>query len=176
MGSRKSRTPEASSPDTSSTPFTPAELRLEHQICYAMHTTVRAFDALYRSLLKEHGLSYPQYIALMTIGEHESLTVGDLGDLMRLDSGTLSPLLKRMETAGLVSRHRDPDDERRVRVSISPAGRERLDAVAGIPREIVRRSGLDRAGLRELRATLRSLESALEQPEQREQREQRVGR
>ncbi len=139
-----------------------ADLRLDAQICYAMHTTVRAFDAVYRSLLKAHDLSYPQYIALMTIGEHGALTVGELGDLMRLDSGTLSPLLKRMEAAGLVARHRDPDDERRVRVQLTPAGRERLAAVAGIPRAIVERSGLDRTRLAELRSTLRALVDTLE--------------
>lgn len=145
-------------------PATPAELRLDNQICYALHTTVRAFDATYRSLLRDHGLSYPQYIALMTIGEHDDLTVSELGERMRLDSGTLSPLLKRMESAGLVSRQRDPDDERRVRVALTAAGRARLSEVADIPRTIVRRSGLDRAHLTELRSTLRSLAEALEDP------------
>ena len=82
---------------------------IEQQICYAMDTTVRAFDAVYRDLLGEHGLSYPQYIALMAVGEHGPLTgSGALGEVMRLDSGTLSPLLKRMEAAGLVGRTRDP--------------------------------------------------------------------
>jgi len=143
---------------------TTAGLRLDHQICYAMHTTVRAFDALYRSLLKEHGLSYPQYIALMTIGEHEAVSVRELGELMTLDSGTLSPLLKRMESAGLVARSRDPEDERRVKVVLTAAGRQRLVEVAHIPRTIVRRSGLDRAQLVELRATLRTLTDALDDP------------
>ncbi|WP_460629091.1 MarR family winged helix-turn-helix transcriptional regulator [Intrasporangium mesophilum] len=152
---------DTASPDASAPPVA-ADLRLDAQICYAMHTTVRAFDAVYRSLLKQHGLSYPQYIALMTIGEHGALTVGELGDLMRLDSGTLSPLLKRMEAADLVARHRDPGDERRVRVELTPAGRERLAAVAGIPRAIVERSGLDRARLAELRSTLRALVDTLE--------------
>ena len=142
----------------------PPELRLDHQICYAMHTTVRAFDALYRSLLHEHGLSYPQYIALMTLGEHDGLTVGALGELMRLDSGTLSPLLKRMEGAGLVARRRDPDDERRVRVGLTSAGQDRLAAVADIPRTIVRRSGLGRDQIVELRSTLHALADALEEP------------
>jgi DNA-binding MarR family transcriptional regulator len=140
----------------------PADLRLDAQICYAMHTTVRAFDTVYRSLLKEHRLSYPQYIALMTVGEHGPLTVGELGDLMRLDSGTLSPLLKRMQSAGLVARRRDADDERRVRVELTPMGRERLASVAGIPRAIVERSGLDRTRLAELRSTLRALVDTLE--------------
>ena len=164
-GRRTSAVPDPVSapPPPAASPASPAaDLRLDAQICYAMHTTVRAFDAVYRSLLKEHGLSYPQYIALMTIGEHGALTVGRLGELMRLDSGTLSPLLKRMESAGLVARLRDPEDERRVRVELTPAGRERLASVAGIPRAIVERSGLDRARLAELRSTLRALVDTLD--------------
>src|SRR6478672_9826 len=108
---------------------TPGALSIEQQICYAMHTTVRAFDAVYRELLAEHGLSYPQYIALMTVAEHRPLTISDLGGFMRLDSGTLSPLLKRMEAAGLVGRARDPEDERRVLVSATPTGHERIAAL-----------------------------------------------
>ncbi|EWT01187.1 MarR family transcriptional regulator [Intrasporangium oryzae NRRL B-24470] len=146
------------------TPPSSAALSLEQQICYAMHTTVRAFDAVYRELLGEHGLSYPQYIALMTVGEHGPLTVGRLGELMRLDSGTLSPLLKRMEAAGLVGRARDPEDERRVLVSVTAAGRDRLAALGDVPHQIARRSGLTRAQLVELRQTLRSVTEALQEP------------
>src|SRR3954453_17200475 len=124
-----------------SNPASPAgALSLEQQICYAMHTTVRAFDAVYRELLAEHGLSYPQYIALMTVGEQGPLTVGHLGELMPLASGTLSPLLKRMEAAGLVRRARDPQDERRVLVSVTPAGSERLGALGDVPHQIAARS------------------------------------
>ena len=133
------------------------DLSLERQICYAMHTTVRAFDGVYRELLAEHGLSYPQYIALMTIGEHGPLTVGRLGELMRLDSGTLSPLLKRMEGAGLVGRARDPEDERRVVVSLTPEGRDRLDGLGDLPGRVAERSGLSRQELVDLRRTLRTI-------------------
>jgi DNA-binding MarR family transcriptional regulator len=138
------------------------DLRLEQQICYAMHTTVRAFDAVYRDLLAEHGLSYPQYIALMALGEHGPVTVGDLGRLLRLDSGTLSPLLKRMQSAGLVARARDPEDERRVVVRLTGAGRERLDALVGLPTTIAERSGLSRAELRELHRVLRTVSERLD--------------
>jgi DNA-binding MarR family transcriptional regulator len=141
----------------------PAEaLSLEQQICYAMHTTVRAFDAVYRELLGEHGLSYPQYIALMGVGEHGPMTVSGLGELMHLDSGTLSPLLKRMEKAGLVGRARDTEDERRVLVSITPTGRDRLAALGDLPLEIARRSGLTRAQLVDLHRTLRDVTAALQ--------------
>jgi DNA-binding MarR family transcriptional regulator len=147
---------------TSSNPG--AALTIEQQICYAMHTTVRAFDAVYRDLLAEHGLSYPQYIALMAVGEHGPLTVGALGEVMRLDSGTLSPLLKRMEAAGLVGRTRDPADDRRVLVALTAAGRDRLAAVEEVPRTIAARSGLSRAQLSELRSTLDQLTATLETP------------
>ncbi|TQM58401.1 MarR family winged helix-turn-helix transcriptional regulator [Humibacillus xanthopallidus] len=137
-------------------------LTIEQQICYAMHTTVRAFDAVYRELLAEHGLSYPQYIALMAIGEHGPLTVGALGELMRLDSGTLSPLLKRMEAAGLVGRTRDRADERRVLVALTDLGRDRLAGVSEVPRAIAARSGLTLSQLAELRSTLERLTATLE--------------
>ena len=115
-----------------------------------------------RDLLAEHGLSYPQYIALMAVGEHGPLTVGALGEVMRLDSGTLSPLLKRMEGAGLVDRSRDPADERRVVVALTAAGRDRLAAVADVPRTIAARSGLGLAQLAELRSALERLTATLE--------------
>ena len=140
----------------------PDDLRLEQQICYAMHTTVRAFDAVYRALLADHGLSYPQYIALMALGEHGPVTVGDLGRLMRLDSGTLSPLLKRMQAAGLVVRERDPEDERRVLVRLTAAGRERLDALTGLPTTIAERSGLSHAEMLELHRVLRTVSERLD--------------
>jgi DNA-binding MarR family transcriptional regulator len=143
-------------------PAVPSPLGLEQQICYAMHTTVRAFDAVYRELLSEHGLSYPQYIALMTVGEHGPLSVGRLGELMHLDSGTLSPLLKRMATAGLVERVRDPADERRVLVSLTGPGRERLDALGDVPLQIAARSGLSRQELLDLHRTLRQVTERLD--------------
>ncbi|MBW8730556.1 MAG: MarR family transcriptional regulator [Terrabacter sp.] len=146
-----------------SNPTSPASaLSLEQQICYAMHTTVRAFDAVYRELLAEHGLSYPQYIALMTVGEHGPLTVSRLGEHLRLDSGTLSPLLKRMEAAGLVERVRDPEDERRVLVSATPAGHDRLAALGDVPHQVAVRSGLSRREMLDLHRTLRQVTERLD--------------
>ncbi len=92
----------------SSQPTVPTTLSLEQQICYWMHTTVRAFDAVYRELLADHALSYPQYIALMTVGKHGPLTVGALGEQLRLDSGTLSPLLKRWRPPGSSTARKTP--------------------------------------------------------------------
>lgn len=140
----------------------PSPLSLEQQICYAMHMTVRAFDGVYRELLAEHGLSYPQYIALMAVAEHGPLTVRRLGELMRLDSGTLSPLLKRMEAAGLVGRARDPEDERRVLVSATTAGRDRIEALRDLPLQIAARSGLSRSEMLALHDTLRTVTERLD--------------
>jgi MarR family transcriptional regulator, organic hydroperoxide resistance regulator len=98
----------------------------------------------------------------MTIGEHGPLTVGALGERMRLDSGTLSPLLKRLERAGLVDRKRDPDDERRVRVALTETGRQRLADVAHVPLTIAARSGLTLPELGTLRRTLEQLTATLE--------------
>ena len=149
---------------TPSNPTSTAEstLSLEQQICYAMHTTVRAFDAVYRELLSEHGLSYPQYIALMAFAEHGPLTVSRLGEHLRLDSGTLSPLLKRMESAGLVERVRDAEDERRVLVSVTDGGRDRLAALGDLPHQVALRSGLSRQELVDLHRTLRQVTERLD--------------
>ena len=147
---------------SNSTSAAASTLSLEQQICYAMHTTVRAFDAVYRELLSEHGLSYPQYIALMAVAEHGPLTVSRLGEHLRLDSGTLSPLLKRMESAGLVERVRDPEDERRVLVSATDGGRDRLAALGDLPHQIALRSGLSRQELVDLHRTLRQVTERLD--------------
>jgi DNA-binding MarR family transcriptional regulator len=132
----------------SNPPAAPSPLSLEQQICYAMHTTVRAFDGVYRELLAEHG----------------PVTVGRLGELMRLDSGTLSPLLKRMEGARLVGRARDPEDERRVVVSLTAGGRERLDSLGDVPHRVAERSGLSRQQLVDLHRTLRQITESLDSP------------
>ena len=85
-------------------------LRLDNQICFSLHAASRAFNSLYRVLLKDLGLTYPQYLAMMTLWEHGELPVKKLGEHLRLDSGTLSPLLKRLEGAGLVRRERSARD------------------------------------------------------------------
>ena len=139
------------------TPTVPSTLSLEQQICYAMHTTVRAFDAVYRDLLSEHGLSYPQYIALMAVAEHGPLTVTRLGEHLRLDSGTLSPLLKRMETGGLLERRRGHDDERRVTVHLTPSGHRLRERAPAVQQRVLEASGLTAAEMETLRALARRI-------------------
>lgn len=86
---------------------------LKKQTCFALYSTSRSFTAAYRPLLDSLGLTYPQYLVLLLLWEQDQASVNELGEALQLDSGTLSPLLKRMETAGLIRRHRAAEDERR---------------------------------------------------------------
>src|SRR3989338_8092204 len=99
-------------------------LLLDNQLCFALYSASLAMTKLYKPLLDELGLTYPQYLALLVLWEQDSLMVSELGERLYLDSGTLTPLLKRLETSGLVSRLRDVEDERRVHISLTAAGRK----------------------------------------------------
>ena len=99
------------------------ELLLSNQLCFLVHRLDREIAARYRPLLAELGLTYPQYLAMLAFWERGVLTVGELCALLYLDTGTVSPLVKRLEAAGLVERRRSPDDERTVVVRLSEAGR-----------------------------------------------------
>lgn len=138
-------------------------IRIERQVCFSLHAAARAYDALYRELLAPHGLSYPQYLVMIVLGQSEPLAVKDIGASLRLDSGTLSPLLKRLEGAGLVTRARDVGDERRVRVSLTAAGRGTLHNLGTIPAQVAKASGLSLTELRSLMALLRTTTSAVDQ-------------
>jgi DNA-binding MarR family transcriptional regulator len=137
-------------------------LRLEHQVCFALHNASRAFGAIYRDTLKDLGLTYPQYLAMMALWEHGELSVKRLGELLRLDSGTLSPLLKRLESAGLVKRDRSPQDERSVLVSTTAAGTALREEATRVPLEVAARTGLDLEEMRDLRGMLERLTDRLD--------------
>jgi DNA-binding MarR family transcriptional regulator len=104
-------------------------LLLDNQLCFALYSASLAMTKLYKPLLDEVGLTYPQYLVMLALWEADGVTVSALGERLSLDSGTLTPLLKRLEAAGLVSRTRDVADERRVHVTLTAAGR-RLKAKA----------------------------------------------
>jgi DNA-binding MarR family transcriptional regulator len=115
---------------------TPAQLELDNQLCFALYSASRAITRCYGPLLEASGLTYPQYLTMLVLWEAHPhpVTVGDIGGRLRLDSGTLTPLLKRLDGLGLVSRDRDPADERRVLVHLTSTGfalRRRLAAVPG---------------------------------------------
>ena len=145
-------------------PALPAEemLRLDNQVCFALHATSRAFDALYRSLLRDLGLTYPQYLVMLTLWESDGLTVKDLGARLRLDSGTLSPLVKRLESAGLVERRRGREDERSVSVHLTAEGAALKERAAAVPPRVMEASGLGTDELRDLRGMLLKLTEHLD--------------
>ena len=119
------------------------QLDLDLQLCFPLYAVSRAITTRYGQLLGEVGLTYPQYLVMLALWEARTMTVGELGDRLRLDSGTLSPLLKRLQAAGLVDRRRDPEDERRVQVQPTPAGWQLREAVAHVPAAIAAAIGLD---------------------------------
>jgi DNA-binding MarR family transcriptional regulator len=127
---------------------------LEDQLCFALYAASRAMTARYRPLLDALGLTYPQYLVMMVLWEKDNQTVGQLGARLSLDSGTLSPLLKRLTTAGLVTRHRRVEDERSVAIALTDAGRSLRDKAEAINEEIICALGMDADEFADLRAKL----------------------
>lgn len=118
-----------------------AWLRLDHQLCFALYAASLAMTQAYQPLLAPLGLTYPQYLVMLALWEHDDVTVSDLGRRLGLDSGTLTPLLKRLQAAQLVDRQRDTADERRVRVQLTAAGRALKQRAAAVPAQMARASG-----------------------------------
>ncbi|MEU8546370.1 MarR family transcriptional regulator [Streptomyces roseoverticillatus] len=138
-------------------------LRLDHQICFSLHAAARAFGGVYRDALKDLGLTYPQYLAMLVLWEEpDPQPVKAIGERLRLDSGTLSPLLKRLEAAGLVVRERSAEDERSVVVRVTEAGEELRERALPVPRRIVTASGLSLQDALTLRGLLERLTENLD--------------
>ena len=127
---------------------------LEDQLCFALYAASRAMTARYRPLLDAIGLTYPQYLVMLLLWEEDNQNVGQLGARLSLDSGTLSPLLKRLTTAGLVTRHRRVEDERSVAIALTDAGRALRDKADTISEEIICALDMDRAEFADLKAKL----------------------
>ncbi|RKN37797.1 MarR family winged helix-turn-helix transcriptional regulator [Streptomyces hoynatensis] len=145
-------------------PGEPAEwLRLDRQVCFALHAASRAFDAVYRRALRDLGLTYPQYLVMLVLWEDGPLPVKRLGERLRLDSGTLSPLLKRLEGAGLVRRERSARDERSVLVRPTEAGAALRERTAPVPRQITEATGLSLAEIHDLATRLTRLTASLDE-------------
>lgn len=108
-------------------------LLLDNQLCFALYSASLAMTKLYKPLLEELGLTYPQYLVMLVLWEGDGLMVSELGQRLSLDSGTLTPLLKRLETAGLISRLRAVEDERRVHIHLTAAGRKLKARAAKVP-------------------------------------------
>lgn len=108
-------------------------LKLDHQLCFALYSASLAMTKLYQPLLKPLGLTYPQYLVMLVLWEKDDCMVSELGERLFLDSGTLTPLLKRMQASGWLQRQRDAADERRVRIALTPAGHALRQEVADVP-------------------------------------------
>ncbi|MFE1315364.1 MarR family winged helix-turn-helix transcriptional regulator [Streptomyces sp. NPDC058755] len=137
-------------------------LRLDRQICFSLHAASRAFNSVYRVILKDLGLTYPQYLVMLVLWEQGDLPVKKLGEHLRLDSGTLSPLIKRLEGAGLVRRERSAQDERSVQVRLTEEGVALREQALQVPRRIMAATGFDLAEIGELRERLDQLTTALD--------------
>jgi DNA-binding MarR family transcriptional regulator len=137
---------------------------LDDQLCFALYAASRAVTARYRPMLDELGITYPQYLVLMLLWEEDGQTVGQLGSRLALDSGTLSPLLKRLTAAGLVSRHRRADDERSVSIRLTEAGRALEAPACTISAEMIGALALGQAEFAELKGQLRLITDRVAAP------------
>jgi len=145
---------------TKTTPAAPAAgdlLRLDNQLCFALYAAGGLVTRAYRPLLEPLGLTYPQYLVMLALWEQAPRTVKALGQALDLDSGTLTPLLKRLETAGFVTRRRDAEDERKLQVELTEAGRALREKAAGVPTALACQLHLPVEKIVELRAALQDL-------------------
>jgi DNA-binding MarR family transcriptional regulator len=136
-------------------------LALDKQFCFALYSASHAVTKTYKPLLDRLGLTYPQYLVMLVLWEQDAILVKDIGARLFLDSGTLTPLLKRLEANGLVERNRDPLDERQVRISLSTAGRTLRAAAMAIPEQLLCASGQQPLALGRLRSELSAVRDDL---------------
>lgn len=136
-------------------------LLLDNQLCFALYSASLQMTKLYKPLLDEIGLTYPQYLTMLVLWEEDGVRVGRLGERLFLDSGTLTPLLKRLEKAGLISRARSVEDERQVIVRLTPAGRALQAQAAEIPRQIAASGEMSVTEFLSLRKKLKKLRASL---------------
>jgi DNA-binding MarR family transcriptional regulator len=139
------------------------QLELGNQLCFALYRASRAAVRAYGPVLGELGITYPQYLVLLVLWEaDEPMSVGAIGEHLHLDSGTLTPLLKRLQDQGLVTRERDPDDERRVLVAPTAAGRAMRKRAATIPAEVSQQYGVAVSDARDLITEIHRIADAIE--------------
>ncbi|KAA0911799.1 MarR family transcriptional regulator [Pusillimonas sp. ANT_WB101] len=134
-------------------------LLLDDQLCFALYSTGLAMNKIYRGLLRDLGLTYPQYLVMLVLWERDGLTVSEIGERLFLDSATLTPLLKRLEAAGLVHRQRAQADERQVIVSLAPDGESLKSRANAVQQGVV---GATQCSADELADTRKALESLRE--------------
>jgi MarR family transcriptional regulator, organic hydroperoxide resistance regulator len=141
--------------------MTQATTRLDEQLCFALYAASRAMTSCYRPMLDALGLTYPQFLVLLVLWERGDMQVTGIGRALQLETGTLSPLLKRLEATGLVTRTRQAGDERSVLVALTPEGRDLEARVAAVQREVASVTALRDAEVATLRSTLNALTGSL---------------
>lgn len=138
-------------------------LALDRQLCHAIYAASLSMTKLYKPLLAPLGLTYPQYLVMLALWESDDCSVGELGQRLSLDSGTLTPLLKRLESAGRLQRLRDASDERRVRLRLTAAGRALREQALAVPQAIACASGCQLDEITDLTRRLQALRHHLDQ-------------
>jgi DNA-binding MarR family transcriptional regulator len=135
-------------------------LALERQVCFALSVATRSVLSVYRPILEPMGLTHPQYLVMLALWGQSPLAVKELIEMLQLDGPTLSPLLKRLEAAGLVTRTRDPDDERQLRIGLTEKGRALREQALNVPPAVVAKLGMSLGDLEDLHKGLTTLNEA----------------
>ncbi|MFC0217617.1 MarR family winged helix-turn-helix transcriptional regulator [Pseudochelatococcus lubricantis] len=138
-------------------------LQLDQFLCFSVYLAGHSFNQFYRPLLEEIGLTYPQYLAMVSLWSRDDQTVREIGKALSLESNTLTPLLKRLEALALVSRTRDPKDERQVRIRLTDKGRELRKQAEHIPACVVEALGLSQKELDDLHRTMLLVQKRLQE-------------
>ncbi|MBA1187488.1 MarR family transcriptional regulator [Pseudomonas entomophila] len=138
------------------------ELLLDSQVCFALHSTSLLMTKVYKPLLQTLGLTYPQYLAMLVLWEHDGMTVGEISQRLLTDPGSLTPLLKRLESEGLLKRNRSREDERVVQVQLTDKGRQLREDARHVPNDILGASGRSQERLRQLQEDLLELRASLQ--------------
>jgi MarR family transcriptional regulator, organic hydroperoxide resistance regulator len=136
-------------------------LRLDNQICFAVYSAAHAFNRIYKPLLDRLGLTYPQYLVMLALWERDDVPLKEIGERLFLDSGTLTPLLKRLEAAGLVKRTRSTEDERQVKIALTAQGQALKDKARSVPLSILDASSCSVAELTAVRDEIVALRDRL---------------
>jgi MarR family transcriptional regulator, organic hydroperoxide resistance regulator len=136
-------------------------LRLDNQICFAIYSAAHAFNRVYKPLLDRLGLTYPQYLAMLVLWEHDGVAVKEIGERLFLDSGTLTPLLKRLEASGLIKRTRSTQDERKVLIALTPQGQALKDRARSVPLSILAASQCSVSELSDIKSEIAALRDRL---------------
>src|SRR6266550_7942897 len=136
-------------------------LLLSNQICFAVYSTAHAFNRVYKPLLDRLGLTYPQYLVMLVLWERDDVPLKDIGEKLFLDSGTLTPLLKRLEAQGLIKRTRSTEDERHVLIALTPQGQALHDKARAVPQSILAASACTIAELSAMKNEIVALRDRL---------------